>query len=170
MPTHFYTSLPVILYSRPQASPAADWTELGAGPGDIDLPDGHEFGFRIRNIDDETLALLIKELAGVAPLTYANLSENRKISDDGVELLKAFPLLAWLNLSSCGLSNAATAHLAGFDHLAALDLSYCNRLTGAALKPLRSLPNLQNLNLQGCVKITHGDVARLQKRGLTIKK
>jgi hypothetical protein len=158
------------IFSRPQATPAADWAEIDTGPGYMDLPDGHEFGFRIHNCDDDTLKILTKELAIVDPLTYANLSENRKITNDGIELLKVFTRLTWINLSSCGLSNDGVAHLAGFTHLVNLDLSYCNRLTGPALKHLRTLPNLQNLNLQGCIKITNGDVARLRKRGLTINK
>jgi hypothetical protein len=170
MPFHFYTSLPVTIFSRLPATPPSDWSEVETGPGTITLPEGHEYGLRIHTIDNATLKILSKELAGVTPLTYVNLSENRNIDDDGIELLKAFPLLTDLNLSSCSLSNDALAHLSGFAHLTHLDISYCNRLTGPALKHLRSLSNLQMLNLQGCIKITNGDVARFKKRGLTIKK
>jgi hypothetical protein len=170
MPNRIYTSFPVTLFSRPRSTPPADWTELGTGPGYIDLPDEHELGFRIHNIDDIDLKALLKELSGLEALTYANLSENRKITDAGVELLKALPRLTWLSLSSCSLTNDSLAHLAALPRLASLDISYCNRLTGPALKHLRTLPNLQTLNLQGCVKITNGDVARLHKRGLEIKK
>jgi hypothetical protein len=165
-----YFSLPVTLFTRLPNAPAADWVEVDTGPGTIRLPEGQEYGFRIHTIGDEELAALVKELAGLQPITYANLSENRKITDDGVELLKTFPRLTYINLSSCGLSNEGLAHLPAFTHLTTLDLSYCNRLTGPALKHLRTLPNLQYLNLQGCIKITNGDVARFKKRGLTINK
>ena len=170
MTHNLYISLPVTLFSRPPETPAIDWTEVDTGPGVVSLPEGHEYGFRIHTSDDQDLATLVKELVGLQPVTYANLAENRKITGDGVELLKAFPRLAYINLSSCGLSNEDIAHLQAFTHLTTLDLSYCNRLTGLALKFLRTLPNLQNLNLQGCIKITNGDVARFKKRGLTINK
>jgi hypothetical protein len=158
------------IFSRPQATPAADWAEIDTGPGYMDLPAGHEFGFRIHNCDDETLKILVKELAIVDPLTYANLSENRKITEDGIELLKVFTRLSWINLSSCGLSNDALAHLTGFTHLVTLDISYCNRLTGLALKYVQAMPNLKNVNLQGCVKITTRDVSSLRKFGISVKK
>ncbi len=170
MTHHIYISLPVTLFSRSPETPAADWTEVDTGPGDINLPEGHEYGFRIHTSGDDNLAVLVKELAGLQPITYANLSENRNITNDGVELLKAFPRLTYINLSSCGLSNEGLTHLTSFTHLTTLDLSYCNRLTGPSLKNLRTLPNLQSLNLQGCIKITNGDVARFKKRGLTINK
>jgi hypothetical protein len=164
------TSLPVILYTRPIASPTPDWSEIDRGPGFIALPEGLEYGFRIRNIGDEELRVLVGELREVAPLAYANLSENRGISDRGLEWLAAFPQLVTLNLSSCNLTDEGMVHLLAFRRLTNLDLSYCNRLTGAALKPLRGLASLSSLNLQGCVKIKTGDVARFRRPGLVIRK
>lgn len=158
------------MYARLPGSPPVDWTEVDHGPGFIDLPAGMEYGFRIRNINDEGLRILVSELKEVDPLVFANLAENRGVSDRGLELLSAFPHLVTLNLSSCSLTDEGMVHLLAFRHLTALDLSYCNRLTGAALKPLRGLPDLMTLNLQGCVKIKTGDVARFRRPGLMIKK
>jgi hypothetical protein len=170
MANRIYTSFPVVIFSRPLATPPVDWAEVAQGPGYIDLPEDHEYGFRIHNIDNQELKALIAELAGIERLTYANLSENRKITEEGVELLRALPKLTYLNLSSCTLNNEAMGHLKFLIHLETLDISFCNRMTGPALKLLQPLMNLKNLNLQGCVKITNGDIARFKKRGLTIKK
>jgi hypothetical protein len=168
MEYRFYTSFSVTLFSRPLTSPPPDWTELETGPGYITLPEGHEYGFRIHNIDDRELKTLVGELAGVEPLTYANLSENRKITEKGVETLKGLPRLTYLNLSSCDLTNESMVGLLPLVHLHTLDLSFCNRITGPALKHLKGLPNLKVVNLQGCVKVKHGDISRFQKRGMTI--
>jgi len=166
----FYTSLPVILYARLRLTPPLDWNEVDQGPGWITLPEGCEYGFRIHNIDNAELKLLVNELASVTPLTYVNLSENRKITNPGLAALQAFPQVETLNLSSCSLTNDGILHLQGLRHLKSLDISYCNRLTGPGLKNLEPLRNLTQLNLQGCIKITNGDVARFKKRGLEIKK
>ncbi len=168
MENRFYTSFPVTLFSRPLVTPQPDWAEVETGPGYITLPEGHEYGFRIHNIDDAQLKTLVGELAGIEPLTYANLSENRKIPEKGIEHLKGLPRLTYLNLSSCDLINEALAGLQPLIHLNTLDLSFCNRMSGPALKFLRPLANLKMLNLQGCVKVKHGDIARFQKRGMVI--
>jgi Leucine-rich repeat (LRR) protein len=164
------TSLPVIIFSRPCTNPPPEWVEVDRGPGDIKLPDRHEYGFRIRNIGDDELDILVKEMAEIDPLTFANLSENRNIDDEGLELLRFLPKLTILNLSSCGLTNEGIANLKVLTHLADLDLSFCNRLTGPALKHLREMPSLQKLNLQGCVKITNGDMARFRRPNVALKK
>jgi hypothetical protein len=170
MTINFYCTYPVIFFSRPIKTPPLDWTEIETGPGSIALPENQEYGFRIHNIDDLGLKHLVAEIAEVSPITYINLSENRKITEAGLAYLSGFTDLVYLNLSSCGLKNDGMAHLQDFPHLVTLDLSYCNRLTGPALKYLRHLPKLAELNLQGCIKLTNGDVARFKKRGLVIKK
>lgn len=165
-----YTSFPVTLFARPQVTPPADWVEIERGPGNIELPEGQEYGFRIHNIDDYELRALIKELAGLAPLVYANLSENRKITDDGLKELAGLPQLTTLNLSSCGLTSEGIPHLKALTRLHTLDISFCNRLTGPTLRALRLMPSLRSLNLQGCVKITNGDVARFNRPDVALKK
>ena len=168
MDYRFYTSFYVTMFSRPKVNPPPDWAEVETGPGYITLPEGHEYGFRIHNIGDADLKTLLGELAGVEPLVYVNLSENRKITEKGVEMLKVLPRLTYLNLSSCDLKNESMAGVQPLVHLQTLDLSFCNRITGPALKYLRLLPNLKLLNLQGCVKITNGDISRFKKKGMVI--
>ena len=170
MTINFYCTLPATFYSRPIASPPPDWVEIEIGPGPIGLPENQEYGFRIHNIDNQDLKTLVAEIAEVSPLTYINLSENRKITDDALVYLRDFSDLVYLNLSSCSLRNNGLAYLQEIPSLETLDLSYCNRLTGRALKNLQDLPNLAALNLQGCVKITNADVVRFKKQGLVINK
>ncbi len=164
----FSSTLPVIIYTRPAADPPADWQEFDRGPGFFHIPAGVEVMVRVKNIDDAELRELVRELAACPELTFLNLSENRKVGDDGLEHLRQLGQLGGLNLSSCSITDRGLAHLAALTRLAHLDLSYCNRLTDACVKPLRALLRLRFLDLQGCVKITHGGIARLQRRGLVI--
>lgn len=168
MGNSFTTTLPVIVHVRPAGDATADWQELDRGEGVIHLPEGQEVSIRVHNIDDQELAQLVKEVAHLKTLTYLNLSENRKVDDDGIKLLKALPQLTRLNLSSCSITNTALDHLRALARLESLDLSYCNRLTDPGLKALKNLPRLTYVDLQGCVKITNGGLARLRRPNLTI--
>lgn len=168
----FSTTLPVMLYSRPAGLPAplsaVEWQEVDRGPGKFQLDEALEYRLRIKTIGDSDLSVLVKELAGLTPISTLDLSENRNITDDGMKALSVLTHLRRLNLSSCSLTNPAMDWVAKLEHLEELDLSYCNRLSDLALKPLRKLSRLQKLNLQGCVKITNGGVAHLRRRGLEI--
>jgi len=164
----FSSNFPLVVYTRPiQASPA-DWQEFDHGPGIFTIPDGHEVMVRIKNIDDQQLRVLVRELAGLTSLVYLNLSENRKITNTGLEYLRGLERLRMLNLSSCSLTDEGLVHLATLNRLEYLDLSYCNRLHDAGLKHLRSLTHLKTLNIDGCLRITKAGVARFGKRDLTI--
>lgn len=123
---------------------------------------------RARNIDDSQLRALVKELVLCPAVTFLNLSENRKITETSLDYLRPLVTLTGLNLSSCSLTAQGLAHLSALTHLAHLDLSYCNRLTDACVKPIRALIHLRFLDLQGCVKISHGGISRIERRGLTI--
>ena len=111
---------------------------------------------------------LVKELVACPSITFLNLSENRKITEEGLDYLRPLVSLTGLNLSSCSLTDQGLTHLSALTHLAHLDLSYCNRLTDACVKPLRALVRLRFLDLQGCVKISNGGISRLERRELTI--
>jgi hypothetical protein len=163
------TTMSVIFFSRPFSTPPLDWREIAEhGPGPIHIPDGEEYSFRLRTCDDHDLSVFIREVEGLTPITYANLSENRNITDEGMPMLKAFPLLTSLNLSACSLTSKGLSLLPPFDHLETLDLGFCNRLMGVALKSLNQYRSLKLVNLKGCAKLTHGDVARLRRPGLEI--
>lgn len=165
---HFSSQLPVLVFHRPAGQTLIDWQELDRGPGYFTIPAGDEAGVRIKNIDDDTLENLIQEMAECPVITFINISENRKITNDGLQLLTAMRQISALNLSSCGITDAGLPHLKLFRHLTYLNLSYCNRLTDAGVKALHALTNLTFLDLQGCVKMTTAGMGRIERRGLTI--
>lgn len=165
----FSTIFPIIVHTRPAGSPhKADWQEFDHGEGLYHLPGGVDVSVRVHNIGDAELAQLARELSGVASLRLLNLSENRKITSDGLKALRLFPGLTMLNLSSCSLTNDGLENMLALTRLEWLDLTFCNRLTDPALKTIAKLPRLEFLDLQGCVKITQGGIARLRRRNLEI--
>jgi len=164
----FETDLPVTVYIRPLSAPAGEWTEFDTGPGRIEIPAANEVYLRVRNIDDDDLYTLVKAVNGLAALTTLNLSENRKITDLGLERLAALPGLTHLNLSSCGISNQGLAHLTALKNLEYLDISYCNRITDEGLRSLKSLNRLAFLDIQRCVKTSHAGVKKIERRGLVV--
>lgn len=166
----FTTQFPILVFTRPNTQPLSDWQEVDHGPGYISLPEDVQVGIRARGMNDADLKALVTEVMSVTGLVYLNLSENRRITGEGLQSLRHLPALQMLNLSSVDLTNQALENLLPLSQLSHLDLSFCNRITDAALKTLRQLPALTYLNLQGCVKMTHGGVARIQKRGLTIRR
>lgn len=168
-PIEFSTTFSLQVLIRPTGDPAAEWQEFDYGEGLYRIPPGNDVSVRVHNIGDQELARLIREIAGIPTLTSLNLSENRKITDDGLRLLRALPGLTALNLSSCGITNVGLAYLAVLTRLEALDLSFCNRITDTGLKALRPLTRLAYLNVQGCVKMTNAGLVRFARKGLTIK-
>jgi hypothetical protein len=162
------TQLPIEVEIRPSGGNDKDWQELDRGPGIIRIPAGHAARVRIRNIGDDEIKVLVKELSACPVVTYLNLAENRKVTDDGLEELTRLDHLRSLNLSSCSLTNDGLALLSAFHHLEQLNLSYCNRITDLGLKSIRLLRTLTFLDLQGCPKITNGGLARMRRNSLTI--
>ncbi len=164
----FSSTFPVVIYIRVPSNPPMDWQEFDQGPGIFHIPAGNEVMVRIKNIDDQELRTLVRELTGFIPLVYLNLSENRKITNIGLEYIRGLEQLSMLNLSSCSLTDDGIKHLAAMTRLEYLDLSYCNRLSDNGLKHLRNLPKLSYLQLQGCLRITKAGIARFGRRSLTI--
>lgn len=165
--TSFETHLDVTVFTRPAGG--SDWQVLGSGAGVYNLPEGMEIAVRVQNIDNDELERLVNDLEGCTALTYLNLSENRKITDDGLSFLSALPHLTALNLSSCTLNNPGLDHLQSLRKLEWLDLSFCNRISAGALRPLKRLSNLAYLNVQGCPRLNHADLVKFQRPGLTIR-
>jgi hypothetical protein len=167
----FSSTLPIQIFIRPAGDPPVDWQEFDRGPGFFHIPSGPsgvEVMVRARNIDDIQLRSLVKELAGCPAITFLNLSENRKITELGLDYLRPLVTITGLNLSSCSLNDQGLVHLSALTQLAHLDLSYCNRLTDVCVKHIRALNRLRFLDLQGCVKISNGGISRIARRGLTI--
>ena len=165
----FSSTLPVIVFTRPRQS-EEDWREVDRGPGIFHLSPDEEAGIRIRSIDDEMLETLVREMSSCEQVVSLNLSENRKITDQGVAHLKQLKYLVDLNLSSCGITNTGLEHVAVLSRLVRLNLSYCNRITDQGIRLLKPLANLRYLDLQGCIKVTHSGLVKIRRMGLTIHK
>lgn len=164
--SQFDTDLPVLVWGR---SPSGgDWQVLEGGPGVVRLPANQYIMVRLRTVNDELLHSWAKTAQGCPAIIALSLSENRKVTNEGLEILALFPQLVELNLSSCDLTNEGLHHLSKLSRLEKLDLSYCNRINDLAFKILRSLPRLRELNLKGCARITHGGIARLGKAEIKI--
>ena len=162
----FSSILPVQVLIRTNKDDA--WQEFDRGPGIFHIPPGHEVGLRIRNSDDDDLIQLIAEWRDCDALVFMNLSENRKITDDGVEKLRFLSKLREVNLSSCDITNDAIPFLKHLSHLEKLDLTYCHRITDAGMKAISDLKRLTYLDLQGCPRISRGGLARIRRAGLNI--
>ncbi len=166
--TNFSSTLPIQVLIRPAG--AQDWQMLDEGPGFFTVPAGHEVAVRLRLGTNALLRTLMYEIAGNPALTYLNLSENRGITDRGLEFLAAAPQITMLNLSSCDITNSGLRALKALPRLEHLELSYCNRLTDEAFNALRDLPVLRYLDLLGCLKMTHAALKRFTRRDLVIRR
>jgi hypothetical protein len=165
----FSTSLPIIVFSRPANLKSDEWVELDRGPGFFNFPPDHVAMIRIKKFDDSDLRLLIKDMEGCSAVIDLDLSENRKITDEGLEYLKAMPQLISLNLSSCDITNKGLVFLLALNHLTKLNLSYCNRLTDSGLKTLQNMNHLTELDLLGVLKVTRGGLVRITRPGLKVR-
>ena len=161
------SSFPIEVYIRPIADPA-DWHDFDRGPGIFHIPAGHEVMVRVRRIADRELRELVSELVEWKCLTHLNLSENRNLTDTGLQYLHPIKQLTHLNLSSCSINDHGLVHLIPLPNLESLNLAYCNRLTDACLKHIRAMPRLRHLDLLGCLSITRAGISRLGKSKLSI--
>lgn len=164
----FSTTLPVVVYRYQPGQHPAEWREIDRGPGVIGLAAGEQVALRARNIGDAELRTLVREIVHCKAVTFMNLSENRKITDEGMRSLAEMSHLTGVNLSSCSLNDVGIGRLNALTHLEHLNLSFCNRLTDTSLRHLRKLTQLVYLDLQGCVKVSQKGVAMLQRKNLTI--
>lgn len=165
---HFSSTLPIVIFCRPAGQTVEEWKEFDRGPGYFDLPDGQEVMIKVKQITDDDLCQLVDEIKGCNLVTSLDLAENRKVTDDGLECIKALPQLVYLNLSSCDITNKALPFLLELQHLKVLNLSYCHRLTDLGLRTLKGLPHLVYLDLQGVLKITKAGMSKIRRDGLTI--
>ncbi len=168
MDNHFSSSLPIVVYLYQPGQHPAEWREFDRGPGSFHLPEGAQAVVRIRTIGDAELEQLATEISACSAVTYLNLSENRKVTDEGMQVFATLPHLTGLNLSSCGITDAGMAHLKTLIRLEHLNLAFCNRITDTGLRHLEKLNRLKTMDLQGCVKITQNGVGRLENKGITI--
>lgn len=167
----FETSLQVVIYTQAAENPSSrwsDWLEFDMGPGIFFLPSATFMGIRAQGFNDAMLRQLVDDLEPVTNLRYLNLSENRGITNYGIQNLERLPHLKYLNLSSCDIGSEGLAFLPRLKSLSYLDLSYCNRITGTGAKYVQKLPALKYLNLHGVIKVNTGALKKFEKRGLEI--
>ena len=168
-PTHSFSStLPITLYEYQPGQHPAEWRELDRGPGIFHIPAATQVVVRIRTIGNKDLETLAREISSCPAVTFLNLSENRNIMDDGMEVFSTLSQLTGLNLSSCSITDSGLAHLKNLIHLQHLNLAFCNRITDVGLRHLHKLTTITYLDLQGCVKISQGGVSKLERKNLTI--
>ncbi len=147
-----------------------DWQEFDRGPGYFNVSPEDAVCVRLKSISDEELQTLVGELRDLPTLYSLDLSENRNLSDASLRYLKDLPQLRELNLSSTNISSRGMEHLSELPHLERLILTYCNHMSDAVVKHLRSLNNLEYLDIQRCLSITRAGVNKLERRGLTINR
>jgi hypothetical protein len=168
--TTFATTLPVTVFLYQPGQNPAEWRELDRGPGIIRFAPGEQGVVRARNIGNTELKKLVSEISACPAVTFLNLAENRKIDDEGLEILSVLKQLTGLNLSSCSITSTGMVHLKALSRLEHLNLDFCNRITDGGLRHLSKLNRLTYLALQGCVKITQNGVAKLERKTLTINR
>jgi hypothetical protein len=166
--TSFSSTLPVVLYAYQPGQDPAEWREFDRGPGIFHIPDGCQIVVRVRTIGDKDLTALVREITSCPAVTFLNLSENRNISDKGMQVFASLGQLTGLNLSSCGMTDTGMVFLRSLTQLQHLNLAFCNRITDVGLRSLHKLTKLTYLDLQGCVKISQGGVSKLERKTLTI--
>jgi len=164
------TSLPLQIYIRPIEKPEIEWVPFENGPGFFEIPKGFCATIAIQGIDNWALKTLVEEICEVNDLVCLNLSENRKIDNDGIRYLSQMRLISELNLSACGLNNRGMDILVKMKNIRKLDLSYCTRLTDEGILKLKNMRKLEELNLRGIPKITHATIKWIDRRDLIIKR
>jgi hypothetical protein len=166
--TRFSSTLPIVIYLYQPGQHPAEWREFDRGPGTFRFPAGTQAVVRIKTIGDGDLVQLAQDICVCPAVTFLNLSENRNITDTGMQVFASLTQLSGLNLSSCSLSDTGMAYLKTLTRLEHLNLAFCNRITDVGLRNVEKLRRLSYLDLQGCVKITQSGVARLERKTLTI--
>jgi len=164
------TSLPIQIFIRPIEKPEIEWVPFENGPGFFEIPQGFCATIAIQGIADMTLKTLVDEICEVNDLICLNLSENRKIDNDGIRFLSQMRLISELNLSACGLNNRGMEVLVKMKNIRKLDLSYCTRLTDEGILKIKDMRRLEELNLRGIPKITHATIKWIERRDLMIKR
>ncbi|PKN86755.1 MAG: hypothetical protein CVU46_06700 [Chloroflexi bacterium HGW-Chloroflexi-8] len=164
------TSLPIHIYIRPIEKPELEWVPFETGPGFFDIPQGFCANVAIQGIDNAILKTMVEEICEVNDIVCLNLSENRKIDNDGIRYLSQMQLISELNLSACGLNNHGMDILVKMKNIRKLDLSYCTRLTDPGILKIKEMRRLEELYLRGIPRITHATIKWIERRDLLIRR
>ena len=88
------------------------------------------------------------ELAGLKPLTlleHLSLSNNPKITDKGMQIVKGFERMRELYLANTAITDKGLAELKGLDGLRTLNVANTKVTASAAEKFIDEMPNLRNI-------------------------
>ncbi len=167
------TEQEIILYTIPCGEVSSrwlDWQEYDRGPGIFTIPEDMFLGVRAQGVHDAEIRTIVEDLLPVENLRYLNLTENRGITNRGMEAVGKLRQLRYLNIGACDINNEGMSFLPSLKNLEYLNLSYCNRITEKTAVYVQKLPRLKYLDLQGCIKINTGGLKKFEKKGLTIYK
>jgi Leucine-rich repeat (LRR) protein len=167
-PTKFSTTLPITIFTRPNAEPESHWQKYDEGPGYFSIQSDLDIHIRLKTADDSMLITLVENLKNIPNLTYLDLSENRNLTNNGYAWLKHLTQLTHLNLSGSSINSEGLENLVRLTNLTHLDISYCGRITDNAVKYLVQMRSLTFLNVQRCPKLTNAGYKRLIRHDLTI--
>jgi hypothetical protein len=164
----FSSVLSIEIYTKQIAAATKTWDKFDLGPGIFHIPSEHIVMIRIRNENDEFLKQLVAEIKDLDFVKALNLSENRKITNKGLQTLVDLQQIRILNLSSCDISDRGLESLTKLRNLQQLDISFCNRITDAGIRELKSLSKLEYVDIRGIPKITNGSLSKIRRSDLTI--
>lgn len=96
----------------------------------------------------------LKSLSGLVGLERLDLSNCRRVRDQGLLGLTALAGLHTLNLSGVPLTDAGMVHVAKIASLVRLNLTGCDLITVRGVWKLVTLDKLETLTLDHCVKVS----------------
>ena len=107
----------------------------------------------------------IEKLNQLLTLKRLNLGHCIQLKDDGVEELVKLVGLEILNLESCSeITDVALDSISQLSKLRALNLRNCSKITDKGLYALSVLPELRTIGLSGCPLLSHRAVEKLRGR------
>ena len=160
---NYSTILPIQILTRPKGETQTDWLPLDEGPGYFDLDPALEFCLYLPRAEDDTVETLTEDWIDCPFITRVDVSEGRRVSDQGLKALGRLHQLTELNVSACGISNQAMEFLFDMPNLRHLDLSHCTGIGDLGLRRIEEIRTLTFLNLRGCPRVTRNGLKRLEK-------
>lgn len=125
---------------------------------DVDRISPRHVNIRVRGLADEDIpALAGRPDTRMLFFSHGNAIEEAKITDKGLFHLSQVPFnqLTILDLGYCqGISDAGLRHVRTMDSVARLSLMACPGISDAGIAELRGMKNLVQLDLRGCTGIT----------------
>jgi hypothetical protein len=163
------TTLPIQILARAKTEPKTDWFPLDEGPGYFDLDPTLEICLYLPRAEDETAETLAEEWIDCPLITKVDVSEGRRMSDQGLKALGRMHQVSELNVSACSISNQGIDFLFDMPNLQRLDISHCTGIGDLGLRRIEEIRTLTFLNLRGCPRVTRNGLKRLEKHCLNLE-